>query len=183
MAEVAEYKEKSHGIQTLAYSYIVTDEDSYARGEDILRDIKVAETAMSGRKEEITRPLMQGLASLRDLFRPLESSLTDAKKTVKEKMLAYRVEQDERERIERERIAKRVEKGTMRADTAAGKLAEIKTSSAGTRTVKKLFISDEAAIPYQYLVPDREKITKALFAGEIVPGAELKEEKIIVTPR
>ncbi len=183
-SEVLEIRENSSNLQLVAQRYVV-ESDSLKAGEDYLREIKAIETKITARKEEITRPLMQGLTSIRDFFRPVEVSLADAKKTVKDKMLAYTIEVEEKAAKERERIAKRVEKGTMKQETALGKLVDLKANEvkSNTRTLKKLLISDESLLPREYLMPNREVITKALFAGVVVPGAELKEEKILVTPR
>ncbi len=172
-------------VQKAANEYVATGALGVEEGERFLKDIKDIETALTTRKEEITRPLMKSLSSIRDLFKPLELGLTDAKKTIKAKILAYTIEQETKAQIEVERLEKRVEKGTMKAETAAGKLATIESSKvkANTRTLRKLSIVDETLIPRSFLVPDREKITKALFAGEVVSGAALVEEKILATRR
>ncbi len=151
--EVAEYKAPVMDVQRAANEYIVTA-DSIVGGEQLLRDIRSVELKIEERKTDITRPLMSALASARDLFKPLEIGLADAKKTVKEKILAYTVEQEEKARIESERIAKRVEKGTMKADTAAGKLATIESGKAIT--------------------------TDILREGKVIPGVEKYEEKTLV---
>ncbi len=169
------------GVERLAGEYVVSL-DTIPAGETFLRQIKSYEDDLKERKEEITRPLMNSLASVRDLFRPLETGLAGAKKTIKDKILAYQIESDEKARIEEERINKRVEKGTMRDDTAAGKLQKVEASKVktNTRTVRKLSIIDESLIPRGYMVPDREAITKQLFAGNPVPGTILVEEKQLV---
>jgi hypothetical protein len=178
--ELSEQRSQVLTIQKAANEYVIVGD--VVLGEQMLRDIKAIETSLLARKEEITRPLMKSLASIRDLFRPFETGLADAKKTIKEKILAYQIESEEKARIAAEKVAKRVEKGTMRSDTAAGKLATIEDSKVktNTRTVRKLSIVDETLIPREYLTVNREKITGALFAGVVVPGAELVEEKILV---
>jgi len=176
-------KGKVLAVQEAAYKYVIKEASDLTLGENMLRTIKEIETGITTRKEEITRPLMKALASARDLFKPLETGHAEAKKVIKEKMLAWQIEEDERIAKEQAKIAARVEKGSLKAETAAGKLATIEEgkSKLNTRTLRKLDIFDEAAIPREYLVPDRDAITKALFAGTVVPGAQLKEEKVIVT--
>ena len=72
----------------------------------------------------------------------------------------------------------------MKETTAANKLAEMPdvTTKSGrmvTKTIKKLDIYDEMLIPREYLVVDRIAVTTALKNGVVVPGAQLKDEKII----
>ncbi|MES2006884.1 MAG: siphovirus Gp157 family protein [Patescibacteria group bacterium] len=180
--ELSVHRTQTLGIQKAASSYEVGT-DGIEVGEEMLRAIRDVEDSITTRKTEITRPLMQALASARDLFKPFELGLADAKKTVKAKILAYSIEQDEKARIEAEKVEKRVEKGTLKAETAAGKLEKIEEGKVktNTRTLRKLSIVDETAIPREYMVVDREAVTKALFAGVDVPGAVLVEEKILIT--
>ncbi len=180
--ELSTHRTQVLGIQKSANEYEV-ETDGVEVGEEMLRAIRDVEGGIVDRKTEITRPLMQALASARDLFKPFELGLADAKKTVKAKILAFSIEQEEVARKKAEAIEKRAEKGTMRADTAADKLAAIEDSKVktNTRTLRKLSIVDETLIPREYMVVDREAVTKALFAGTEVPGATLVEEKILVT--
>lgn len=180
--ELSEHRGQVLNIQKAANDYTV-EKDGVEVGEEMLRAIRDVDDSLVSRKTEITRPLMQALASARDLFKPFELGLADAKKTVKAKVLAYTIEQDEKARIEAEAVEKRVNKGTMRADTGADKLAAIedKKVKTNTRTLRKLSIVDETLIPREYMVVDRELVTKALFAGTEVPGATLLEEKILIT--
>lgn len=149
---------------------------------DMLKTIKSVEDRLVERKEEITRPLMKALGSARDLFKPLEIGLAESKKTLKAKMLAFQAEEDLRIEHAQKKIGARVEKGTMKASTAVEKIEEMQSSrsSTKTRTLRKLSITDETLLPREYLVPDREAITRALFKDLHVPGATLIEEKIVV---
>lgn len=181
--ELAEVKSQVLAVQQAAYKYVIKESSDLTLGENMLRTIKDIETGITLRKEEITRPLMKALSSARDLFKPLETGHAEAKKVIKEKMLAFQLEEDVRIREQQAKIEARVEKGTMRPDTAVGKLETITgaRSKLNTRILRKLDIFDETALPREYLVPDRDAITKALFAGMVVPGAQLKEEKVLVT--
>jgi hypothetical protein len=171
-------------VQRKANDLIVSTAVQAEEGSVLLRSIKDAEDGLILRKEEITRPLMKSLSSVRDLFKPLELNLLDAKKTIKAKLLAYQIEQDEKVERERQKIAAKVEKGTMRADTAAGKLEDIgeveQVKGTQTRTLTKIRIVDETIIPREYLTVNMIKLTDAiLHKGIDVPGAEMYEQKIL----
>lgn len=166
---------------------IKTDQDMES-ATDILSKIKQVGKLIKARKEQITEPLMESLKSARDLFKPLEQNHEEAERIIKTKMLTYQREADAKNRAEEERIAARVEKGTMREDTAIAKIEampEVKRSIQGkvgkvtTRKVPKYRVIDESLIPREYLVPDMGKITEALKKGIAVPGATIIYEEVI----
>lgn len=180
--ELSEIKTQVLTVQKGANALVVDSKESMEIATNSLKAVTEAEKYVTTRKEEITRPLMKSLASIRDLFKPLESNLADAKKIIKSKILAYTIEEDERINKEKLRIAARVEKGTMKAETAAGKLEAVgEAPKTGVRTLKKVRIVDETAIPREFMLPNMALITEALLKkGESIPGCELYEEKTIV---
>lgn len=178
---IAEVKTQVLAIQRSANDLVVSNELEFAAAEQFSKQILDAEKKVTARKEEITRPLMASLASIRDLFKPLELGIADAKKVVKAKRLAWQIEEDERIEKAKAKLAARVEKGTMRADTAAAKMNVIgEAPKGGVRTLQRLKITDETAIPREYMDINTTKITTALKAGIPVPGAELESYKSIV---
>lgn len=189
--ELTIYKTQLTSVTTAAEGLVIASEEDVAKGADILHNLKQIETAVMDRKEEITRPLMASLASTRELFKPFETAFDAAKKTIKKKILDYQVAEQNRIDEERARIAARVEKGTMRADTAVKKMesvTDVKTSTSGSvgkvamRTLTKVRITDETLIPRMYLVPDMGKITTAILQGGVeIPGAEKYTEKVLAS--
>lgn len=172
--------------QQEANSLKVTTPDEAERGSELLRAIKDYSKSLTERKETMTRPLMQSLAAVRDLFKPHELDLKDAEKTVKAKLLAYQVEEQARVDAEVAKVLKKVEGGRMRDDTAAeklGSIGEVKTIR-GTqlRKVTKIRVVDETAIPREYLTPDMVKITEAVLRQNVdVPGVEKYEEQSLAS--
>lgn len=82
----------------------------------------------------------------------------------------------------------RVEKGTMKLDTAVRKIDEIVkpieslTTADGSinfRTIPKLDITDVALIPREYLVVNETKLFADLKAGKTVAGAQIIQVKSI----
>lgn len=188
--DVKEYKSQVAFVQKGADNLVIATPDDMAKASDLLVAVGKIEKAVTERKEAITRPLMSALASARDLFKPLEAGYAEAKKTIKGKMLDYSIAEEERINKEKERVEKRVEKGTMRTDTAISKLENIgeapksfsgESSKSSLRTVTKVRIIDENLLPREYLVPDLKKITEAVLKQKLsVPGTETYEEKSIV---
>ena len=189
--EIVEYKKQVSFVQQKADDLSIVTESDMSIGSDLLNDVKKVEESIKERKEAITRPMMESLASTRELFKPLETAHAEAKKTIKSKMLAFTVAESERVEKEKARVMARAEKGTIRTDTAINKLeaiGETKKSFAGNssktsvRTVTKVRVIDESLLPREYLIPNITKITEALMKQKIaVPGAETYEEKSIVS--
>ncbi len=180
--ELTEIKSQVLGVQQAAQALVVNSVESMNMATELLSNVSKVEKFITNRKEEITRPLMKSLASLRDLFKPLELGHADAKKTIKAKMLAYQIEEEDRIQKEKDKITKRVEKGTMRADTAVSKLENVgEAPKSNMRETKKVRVIDETAIPREYMVPNLIAITEAILRkNETIPGVEMYIEKSIV---
>ena len=179
----SETKQQVLTVQQAAAFLEVSSPDTAEVASGVLHDIKEATRVLTEKKTDITRPMMASLAQVKALFSPLELALKDADRIVRAKVLAYHVAEQEKVEAKKAKIVARVEKGTMREDTAVAKLGAVgdvaKVSGTRVQTRRQLEIWDETMIPREYLVPDREKITKALFAGIVVEGCGLKEVKIL----
>lgn len=178
-----EVKKNVLSVQQVANSLSVTDPASAEKASAVLHEIKEATRVLTEKKTDITRPIMESLAKVKALFAPLELSLKNADQMVRAKMLAYQIEEEDKKEKATAKIVERAAKGTIKSETAVKKLGEVgevaKTQGVKFTTRRKLEIVDETMIPHEYMTPDREKITKALFADILVPGCGLKEEKIL----
>lgn len=189
--ELAEIKTQVLTVAQRASQLIVESQEDMNKATDALHNVRQAEKYIDEKKTDITRPLMKSLSGIRDLFKPLELQLSEANKIIKAKMLSWQVQEDDRVNKEKERIAKRVEKGTMKAETGAGKLealGEAPTKSTGEvgkssiRTVRKIRIVDETVIPREYLTPNMTLITESILRKNItITGVESYDEKSIVS--
>lgn len=189
--ELKEYKSQVLFVQKAAQALKIESSEDMEKGTDILNSVKQIKRSVTERKEQITRPLMMALASARDLFKPLETGYAEAEKTIKAKMLDYSIAEEERIAKEKLRIEKRVDKGTMKIETALSKIEEIgdnKSSYAGStgkisiRVVRKVRIVDESLIPREWLEPSLTRITEAVLRqGLTIPGVEMFEEKLIAS--
>ena len=181
--ELTEVKQQVSLVQQQANSLSVNNQQESDEATALLKQVKEAEKFMLSKKEEITRPLMASLAKVRDLFKPIEGNLADATKIIKSKILAWTIEEQDKKDKDAARVAARVEKGTMKAETAAAKIETISKDApkSNLRIVKKTRIVDETAIPREYLVPNMTMINEAiLHQGAVIPGVETYEEKSII---
>lgn len=188
-----EYRSQVSLVKGRAEELNISSSNDMLMASELLAQVKMVKNNVISRKEEITRPLMDGLSSVRELFQPLEIGYTSAQKTIEAKMKTYSTEEDLRIEREKEKITGRLEKGTIKAETAITKLNSIGdspesfTSSSGKTFIKqvpKLRVVDVSVIPREYLIPDLAKLTEAVLKQNIkVPGVEVYKEKSIVTRR
>lgn len=155
---------------------------------DFLGQIKTLSKTIKEKKEAITKPMMTALNEVRDLFKPIETLHSEAEGIIKNKMLAFQRAEAERIRKEEEKIMSRVEKGTMKTETAMNKLenvGEVQKSvksdfgSIATRKVKRFRIVDIDKIPRTFLMVDETAIRRAMMSNIPVEGIEYYEEEII----
>lgn len=178
-----EVKKNVLGVQQVANALTVASPEQAEQASVVLHDIKEATRLLTEKKTDITRPIMESLAKVKALFAPLELSLKNADQMVRAKLLAYQIEEEDKKEKAKAKIAARAEKGSIKTETAVKKLGEVgeveKTSGVRYTTRRQLEIVDEMMIPREFMRPDRETITKALFADIVVPGCELVEKKIL----
>lgn len=187
--EVSVVKQQATKALGAAQALTITSAEDRAAATDLLSKMKTVAKLIKAQKETVTKPMMTALENARGLFKPIETNLSDGEALVKRKMLDWDAEQDRAAEMARQKLAARVEKGTMKPETAVAKMENIQsapTTVAGrsggqtqTRIVKKYRVVDESKIPREYLVPNMAAITEALKAGKEVPGAEVYEEKVI----
>jgi hypothetical protein len=186
--EVAIVKQQATKALTAANELTIESQEDLAKATDVLSKIKTVGKMIKERKEAITKPLNESLKSIRDLFKPIETNHEEAERIIKSKMLVWQDAEEKRIKKEQDAIAARVEKGTMKPETAVKKMenvGEVQTTTKGnvgtvsTKIIKKYRVVDESKLPREFLMPDIGKITEALKAGQTVPGAEVYEEKVI----
>ena len=182
-AEIEVYKHRMMVVENLAQAYTVESQKDIDSGADILTKIKEVEAQLKEAKEGITKPLMEGLAAARDLFKPLETGLSNAKKEIKDKQLVFVLAEQARIEEAKAKVDARVERGTMKPTTAAAKHEAIGTGAkANTRTITKVRVVDAALVPREWCVPNLPAITEAVLKqGAVIPGVESYQETIIVT--
>lgn len=181
-------------ISNQAGDLMIDSQESLSQATDILSKIKASAKDVEKRKKQITDPLNAALKSARSLFKPLEDDLATAERTIKGKMLDYSNEVEAKAAEQAAKLEKRVEKGTMRVDTAMRKMDDIETVGSSVqgangsiqfRTVRNIKIVDPTKIPLKYL--SNEKVLAAISAavrtdvlnGTKVEGVEIVEEKQI----
>ncbi len=179
--EVEELKQSVQLGATYAQALkVLTPEDRAAAIAEGLA-IKGYGDRATKRKEEITKPLNAALASARALFKPVEDAADTAVRLIKSKIVAYDNEERAAALKKQQALVDRVDRGTMKEETAERKALEIvepektthiATGKSTTTTRIEYVVEDKTKIPYIFLVPDMVAIKAAFKMGNPVPGVK-----------
>jgi hypothetical protein len=179
-------------LENQATSVTISTAEEYAGAADLIAKLKETGSLIKAKKESITKPLNEALKNARELFAPIETQFANAEAIVKTKILGYKQKIDAEAREADAKIAARVEKGTLKMETAERKLDEVErveTTTRGSvgevqiRKIRKVRITDEAALPREYLIPDNVAIRRDALGGKTIPGVEVYEEEQVAAGR
>jgi molecular chaperone DnaK (HSP70) len=170
-----------------ATALAITSDADMPRATELLSQVNKALDQVTDEEDKVVKPLKEALKAEQGRWKPIKTTLEAARDAIRSAMSKYQTSVTLARAKEEERLAARVEKGTMRLDTAARKMTEapvpvqaVETASGSIRfrTVQKLVITKAADIPREYLVPDEVAIKAALKAGKQVAGCELVDEQV-----
>lgn len=187
-------QKQSAPIIERASNITVTSAEDMQGATEVLSQLNQYMDRLTEEKERVTKPLNEALKAERARWKPLEDMYNDAIAKVRTALGAYATAEAKRVKEEEAKIIARVGdgKGKLKIDTAARKLGEIekpeekvvaRSGMLKFRTVQKLSITDAAAIPREYLVPDEKAIMDALKKGVVVTGCMIIEEQTPINYR
>lgn len=175
-----------------AQAIVITSATQMVEATELLSVVNKKLDMVEAEEDRVLLPLKEAMKAEQSRWKPIKTMLKEAIDTLRGNMSVYQTAELKREREEKERIAARVAKGTLKMETGVRKLDEVETpvstintmvGTAGFRTIQKLVIVDEQAIPRKYLMVDEVKLKAALKGGTVVPGAVLEEVQSVVNRR
>ena len=137
-------------------------------------------------KEKATKPINEALRRIRSWWAPLETRIENEDIRLGGMLLTYKHKIEAEVRKQEERIAARVEKGTMRLDTAEKKIDNLPKIQNTTHTaegqvqfrkIPKMRITNRDLVPDSYWIIDEVRLRQAVVSGIVVPGAQLYFEE------
>ena len=197
--EVSVVKSQASKALSAATDLKIESPEEMVVATDHLSKMKSVAKMIKERKEAITKPLTEALKSARDLFQPMEANLAEAERIVKHKMVNYQLGEEKKAEQERLRLATRVEKGTMKPETAVARMENIqdapksvqgKTGSMAFRTVRKVRFAELSTLSPEgilelvrggYLTWNETAARRDALAGRVVTGVEVYEEKVVAS--
>lgn len=186
--EIVVLKGQVTKLDNQANELTITTPEQNAAAIELKAKLKDTAKQIKERKEAITKPLNDALKSARELFAPLEKQFEEADTIVGRKLLAYKQKVDAEARAKEEKIAERVEKGTLKIETAEKKIEQIQRTEKTVQTdhgkvqfrkIKKVRIIKAEEVPDQYWVLDQVAIRKDALMGVVIPGVEVYEEETV----
>jgi len=187
--ELAPIKATVTKLESQAQSVQIVTAEDYTQAVDLVAKLKDAGSRIKNAKESVTKPLNEALRNARNLFAPIEEQFANAESIVKTKILAYKRKVDEEARAKEAKIAADLEAGKIKKlETAEKKIDAIervdtttrgKVGEVQIRKVKKVRITDENAIPREYLVPDMVAIRRDALGGKQIAGVEVYEDETV----
>lgn len=165
----------------------IVDEQSLTKATEVLSQANKYAKQLEEDKQKITKPINDALKEIRARYKPLENKLEDIILNIRKSMTSYQTEQMRLQKIEEEKIANRVAKGTLKAETGIRKLEELpqtadkistQSGKISFKTVKKFEVIDITLIPHKYLIVNDTAIRDAMKAGIELPGCKYFEEQV-----
>jgi len=193
---VAVVKGQVTKMQKMIDEYQITDEKSLAVVNDKIALIKQLTKAIEQKKKSFTDPANAILKEARATFDPYIKECKNGEVVLKQRAIAYHRKQEDERRKEEERIAARVEKGTMKEETAMAKLEKIKEPVKTVRTDqgaglnfrkrRVAVIENPSQVPDEYWIIDevrvrREAIERDKNGTEQIPGVVVREEDTVAS--
>ena len=183
--EVAVINKKVNKALATVQEIVINDAKTVAEGIDLREGLQKFGKFLKQKKESVTKPMLLALKNHRAMFRPAEDSCKEATEIISNKLGAYKMKIDAENAEEERKITARVEKGTLKPETAVKKIEKLEVVSPKGKTAKITFkthrsmeITDASKLPREYLVPNTVLIRKDILAGVKISGAKLVETQI-----
>lgn len=189
--EVQETRNLASRVISKASSVVVNDSDGYQKAGEVLKEIVALKKQVKLRKEKFTKPARDIIAQAKELFGQLEATAGEAEKMVKQAMLDWQQRLEAENAKLTQRLEGRVERGTMKLETAVKKASElptVDTSLAGVTktTIRKIKIVNPDLVPKQYWVIDETAVRRDALGNRAqgiapidIPGVEIIEESTL----
>ena len=140
-------------------------------------------------KEKLTKPINESLKNIRAMFKPLETTYETAIEALRGKMTKFQTESVAKARIEEQKIADRVGSGTghLKIETAIKQIEKVETPEKEISTTsglvqfvetKKFEVTNLAAVPVDYILPNEVAIRNAMKLGKEIPGVRYYTEMV-----
>lgn len=200
-ADVQEIEQYSSNATNLAQQFVIEDASTLATATDMLAELSKYDKQLKSKKEAVTKPLNEALKNYRAMFKPIEEDLAAGKSALKAKMVEYERKVEAERLAKMEKIEARVERGTMRPDTAIRKASELDTvdntvygdtGKATFTTVKVVEVEDWSKVPAYIWTHDNVRKAAMVEIRRLalgnksqgiepveIPGVVVKEEKTV----
>jgi len=172
----------------------IVDSSTMETATEMLSQLNKTSDRITEETEKVTRPLLDALNAERKRWKPSLDLLKESIDIVRTKITKYQTEAKRLAQLEEEKIASRIGegKGKLKIETAVAKIEKIEqpeskvstdTGSISFKTVQKFEITNMAAVPVDYILPNETAIRNAMKRGKELPGVRYYEEQVPINRR
>ena len=188
--EIAVVQEKTEGMEKMIEAFKITTDEELGLVADEIKKIKTLQKYIEQEKDKLVDPAKAIIAEAKDKYDPFIKKCQNAEIVLKERARAY-MTQKEQKRIEDEKkIAARVEKGTLKIETAVKKLEALPEAQNTVRSEqgsalrmskrKVAEITEPKLVPIEYWVIDEVRVRREALARDKegipqIPGVVIRE--------
>jgi hypothetical protein len=184
-------KEKAAGMELMTSEFQVTNDQEYDSAADRIKQIKTLQKFVETEKDKFVAPAKAIIAEAKEKYDVYIKKCQNAADMIKSKALAYYIDKEKKRLADEASIAKKVESGYMKPETAMKKMETLpevpKTvrtdTGSGLRMSKRKVakITDPNLIPDEYWVIDEIRVRKEALEREKnglpqIPGVVIQEE-------
>jgi len=152
--------------------------------QEMTKNIRTVKAWVKQEKDKYVAPAKEIIAKAKEQYDPLIKGIETAEREFKGKVTAHLMAEKKKQDEKQQKLADRVERGTMKAETAVRKMeemGEVKKSTGGVKVkmIKDYRIVDESKIPDEYWKRELIKSairTDAITKGKTIPGIEVYEK-------
>lgn len=189
--DVVSARKQIKGMREMVEASKVETDEELALVADKIKQVKTLAKVIKEKKEKFTEPAKAIMAEARETFDPLLRECENAELSLKGKAKTYMLAKEQKRIEEERRIAARVEKGTMKEETAVRKIEAmpevkntVKTDNGSALRMAKRSVArivNPELIPDEYWVIDEVRVRREALARykanlEPIPGTEIIEE-------
>lgn len=167
--------------ETTLGEVVVNSQESYDHFLEAGKKVSKLLKLIDEDEKKITKPINDSLKLIRDKYRPFKERVEAKKKEIAKALSDFINAEEAKKRTEEARIAARVEKGTMKEETAVNKLnvlQDTKTDTSGGMTsVLVCEVIDIKDVPAEYLIVNEAKAKADYREGKEIAGLKMFYEK------
>ena len=179
-------------IITRAESITVLTVETMPEAIELLSSLNRIKDDITAKKELVTRPLLDALAEERAKWKTKEMRLESVITQIRTSLTSYQTGLVKKQREEQEAIAKKLEDGKIKPETAIKRMqgvedvqntVESDTGKISFKTVTTFTVNDWSKVPVEFLLLNETLVRVKLKEGIKVDVLEYKEEQIPINYR
>jgi hypothetical protein len=188
--KIETFKESITGMMAMVEATKVTTPEELDAISDKIKNVRGILKIIKAQKEKFVAPAKQIIEEARTKYDPYIKDCDNAETVLKSKATAYMVAQEVIRKEEEDKIAKKLEDGKIKTETAVKRIEKlpdapknVQTENSGLQLRKRkvAVIEDPNLIPDEYWIIDEVRVRKDAMDREKnglpqIPGVIIKEE-------